>query len=85
MLDWLRNFDLRRWWIAAIAVGVAVLVPASATKDHDIAIIGFGIVACGFGEWMNHRMETEIKNNGTLTTFPRVNRLQGIVLVASNT
>jgi hypothetical protein len=80
MLDWLNNFDLGRWWIAAIAVGVAVLVPASSAKDHDIALVGFGLVACGFGEWMNHRMETEIKLAGTLTTFERDNRVLGFVI-----
>jgi hypothetical protein len=58
MLDWLNNFDLERWWIVAIAVGVAVEITAAATKDHRIALVGFGITAWGLGEWMNHRMET---------------------------
>jgi hypothetical protein len=43
MLDWLNNFDLGRWWIVAIAVGVAVEITAAATKDHRIALVGFGI------------------------------------------
>jgi hypothetical protein len=80
MLDWLNNFDLGRWWIAAIAVGVAVEIAAAATKDHGIALVGFGIAACGFGEWMNHRMETAFMNRGTLMSYHRVNRPTGVVL-----
>lgn len=66
-MEWLKNFDLRRWWIAAIAVGVAVVFAALAAKDRDVVLIGLGIVSCGFGEWLNHRMEMEIGPRGTLT------------------
>lgn len=79
-VEWLKSFDLQRWWKAAIAVGLAMVVAALASKDRDIAVIGLGIVACGFGEWMNHRMEMEFVNGGPLTSFPRVNRPMGLVL-----
>jgi hypothetical protein len=81
MLDWLKDFDVERWWKAAIAAGLAIVIVGAMTKDHGIALVGLGIVACGFGEWMNHRTETKSRKGGTLTTFPRVNRAQGLALV----
>ncbi len=74
MLGWLEKFDLARWWLAAISFGVGVTIVATTVKEHAVVLVGFGIVACGFGEWMNHRMEqaTEIK---------RLNQPQGIALI----
>ncbi len=80
MWDWLKGFDLRRWWIAAIPVGVVIAVASIAAKDHAVTLIGLAIVTVGFGEWMNHRMETEIRKDGTLTTFERNNRALGIAM-----
>jgi hypothetical protein len=79
---WLKNFDLARWWQAAIVVGIVVLLAALAAGERGIAIIGLAGVFCGFGEWMNHRKEMEISRLGTLTTYERANRPQGLVLVA---
>ncbi len=83
-MDWLKSFaeklDLARWWKVAIVVGLAILLAALAAKDRDIIVIGLAIIACGFGEWLNHRMETEIRHGGTLTTFERVNRPLGLTL-----
>jgi hypothetical protein len=83
-MDWLKSLiekldlasfaeklDLARWWKVAIAVGLTILLAALAAKEHDFSVIGLGIIACGFGEWLNHRMETQIKHGGTLTTFER--------------
>jgi hypothetical protein len=78
---WLKNFDLARWWQAAIVVGVVVLLAALAAGQSGIAIIGLAGVFCGFGEWMNHRKEMENRRGGTLTTYERANRPQGLVLV----
>jgi hypothetical protein len=61
------------------------LAPVLAAKDNDVVVIGFGVIACGFGEWINHRMETEIRRGGTLTTFERVNRPMGLTLDAIGT
>jgi hypothetical protein len=80
MLDWLKNFDLRHWWNVAIALGLAVVITAIAANDHIIALVGFGIVACGFGERMNHRVETEFVNNGAFASYERVNGTMGLVL-----
>jgi hypothetical protein len=80
MPSWLEKLDLQRWWKVAIAVGVAIVVPAVSVKDQGFALIGLGVIALGFGEWMNHRMETQIKYSGTLTTFERVNRPMGLAL-----
>jgi hypothetical protein len=79
-MDWLKQFDLRRWWIAAIAVGLVISLAAIAANNRDALLVGLGIISCGFGEWMNHRMETEIMRRGTLTTYPRVNRPIGLTL-----
>ena len=48
MLDWLKDFDVERWWKAAIAAGLAIVIVGAVTKDHGIALVGLGIVACGF-------------------------------------
>jgi hypothetical protein len=71
-MDWLKYFDLRRWWIAAIAIGFAMVL--AALHYNNIVIVSLGIIACGFGEWMNHRMEMALMHGGTLTSYPRVNR-----------
>lgn len=80
MADWLSKLDLGRWWKVTIAAGIAMIVPAIAAKDHGFALIGLGVIALGFGEWMNHRMEKQIRHGGTLTTFERVNRPVGLAL-----
>jgi hypothetical protein len=85
-MDWLKGFaekfDLARWWKAGIVVGLAILLGALAAKDRDVVVIGLAIIACGFGEWLNHRMEMEIRHGGKLTTFERVNRPLGVALDA---
>jgi hypothetical protein len=80
-LDWLKKLDLQRWWIVAIAMGFAMAIAALHYNNSNIAIVSLGIIACGFGEWMNHRKEMAIMHRGTLTTYPRVNRPQGVALV----
>ena len=80
MWNWLKGFDLRRWWIAAIAVGLVITVTAIAAKNAGCILIGLGTVALGFGEWMNHRMESQTSKAGTLTTFERHNRALGIIV-----
>jgi len=79
-MDWIQNFDLGRWWKASIAVGLGIMLAALAANNRDVITVGFGIVALGFGEWMNHRMEMEFVNGGTLTSFHRHNRPIGLVL-----
>lgn len=80
MTDWLQKLDLQGWWKVAIAVGVVILLAALAAGDRGFAVIGLGIIAAGFGEWMNHRMETEILHGGQFTTYERVNRPMGLAL-----
>jgi hypothetical protein len=83
-MDWLKNFidklDLGRWWKVAIVIGVAILFGALAAEDRDMIVFGIAVTLCGFGEWLNHRMETEFRHGGTLTTFERVNRPLGLTL-----
>ena len=84
--DWLKSFaeklDLARWWKVAIFVGLAILLAALTAKDRDVVVIGLAIIACGFGEWLNHRMEMEIRHGGKPTTFERGNRPLGLALDA---
>jgi hypothetical protein len=80
LVGWLKSFDLGRWWKAAIAVGLVILVAAIAGKNDPFAIVGLSIVAFGFGEWMNHRMETAFAHGGTITSYHRHNRPMGLVL-----
>jgi len=50
MVDWLKDFDWRKFWNPAIALGLAIAVLALAIKNRDIALFGLGIAACGAGE-----------------------------------
>ncbi len=79
MWDWLKALDLGRWWKVAIAVGVVIAVTAVAAKDRPSLLIGLGMIAGGFGEWMNHPMEMEPRAGGMLTTFERKNRALGLI------
>jgi len=79
--SWLKKFDLARWWQAAIVVSLVTLLAALAAGQNGFAMIGLAGVLCGFGKWMNHRKEMEIRPSGTLTTYERANRTQGLVLV----
>jgi hypothetical protein len=60
--------------------GLAILVTAIAAKDDCFKAIGLGVLAFGWGEWLNHRMETEFRHGGTLTTYERVNRPLGLAI-----
>lgn len=80
-MDWLKNFDLERWWNAVIVVGLAVLVAGVAAKDRAIVLIGLGMIAAGFGEWLNHGKQMEFMGAGMLTSFPRQNRVAGLLLL----
>jgi hypothetical protein len=81
-MDWLKGFDLSLWWRAAIAVGLAITIAALAANNLPLILIGLGIVACGFGEWVNHPMLIEFMRGGTLTSHPRFNRPLGLMLDA---
>ena len=59
MLDRLKNFVPQRWWFALIAVGLVIGVAAVAAANYDVALIGLGMRAGGFGEWINHGIETD--------------------------
>ena len=80
MLDRLKNFVPRRWWFALIALGLVIVVAAVAANNNDVALIGLGIVAGGFGEWMNHRMEMDFVNRAMLAAYHRDNRPTGDAL-----
>jgi hypothetical protein len=67
-MDWLKNFDWRKLWNPAIALGLAVAILALAIKNRDIAVFGLGIMACGFGEQ-------------TLELYSRFNRPIGFALI----
>jgi hypothetical protein len=80
VLGWLDKFDLARWWLAAISFGVGITVVATTVKEHDVVLVCFGIVACGFGEWMNHRITTE-PHTEKVAEITRLNQPQGKALV----
>lgn len=68
MLKGLKNFHLRKWLHPVFAVGLALVVVGLAVKNHDIALFGLGVIACGFGEQ-------------TLEGYSRFNRPIGFALV----
>jgi hypothetical protein len=84
-MDWFKGFDLDRWWKVAIVVGLALVLAALAANNRAVVLVGLGIVACGFGEWINHRMQMEFIHGGTLTSYHRANRPLGLVLDALGT
>jgi uncharacterized membrane protein YidH (DUF202 family) len=82
VLGWLEKFDLARWWLAAISFGVGVTIVATTVKEHAVVLVGFGIVACGFGEWMNHQIKSVTeKEKEIVTEITRINPPQGMALV----
>ncbi|MGE3990118.1 hypothetical protein [Pseudorhodoplanes sp.] len=56
-MEFLRSFDLDLWWNKLVAVGLAILVAALAAANKDLIFIALGMVACGFGEGINHRRD----------------------------
>lgn len=48
--------------------GLVITGAALAVKDRPVAIIDLGMIACGFGEWFNHRQEMDIFRGGSLST-----------------
>jgi hypothetical protein len=49
-MDFLKGFDLTRWWYQLIAVGVIIVPAALAAKERGLLYIALGMIACGFGE-----------------------------------
>jgi hypothetical protein len=79
-MGWLKNFDLRRWWITAGVVGLVITLAALPGDNRGGILVGLGVISCGLGEWMNHRVSVEKRYHGTLITYPRLNRPIGLVL-----
>lgn len=67
-MEFLKAFDLSLWWRALIAVGVVILVAGVAKGDRAIVIIAAGIIAFGFGEWLN-RPKVGIVEGGWMKTW----------------
>ena len=43
-MDWLKNFDLRRWWISAIVVGLVITLAALPVDNRGCILVGLGII-----------------------------------------
>jgi hypothetical protein len=79
-MRWLK----REWWKAMIAVGVLMVI-GSLAGAYDIGIVGLGIIALGFGEWMNHRLKKEFRHGRTFEIYERFNRPLGVRLLGLGT
>jgi uncharacterized membrane protein len=44
------NFNWRKFWHPAIALGIVLVVASLAIRNHGLAAIGLGIAVCGTGE-----------------------------------
>jgi uncharacterized membrane protein len=44
------NFNWRKFWHPAIALGIVLVVASLAIRNHGLAAIGLGIAVCGMGE-----------------------------------
>jgi hypothetical protein len=44
------NFNWRKCWHPAIALGIVLVVASLAIRNHGLAAIGLGIAVCGMGE-----------------------------------
>jgi uncharacterized membrane protein len=62
------NFNWRKFWHPAIALGIAIVVAALAIRNQGLASIGLGIAVCGIGEQ-------------TLEAYTRFNRPIGFALI----
>jgi hypothetical protein len=64
----LKRFDVRYWFIGLIVVAVVILVAAMAAKNTPIMIMAIGLLATGFGSWLNHSPMTYLYPKGSKYT-----------------
>lgn len=79
-MEFLNNLEKVHWWHVLIGVGLALVLGSLAAKDRAVAAAGFGMIAIGFGEWLNHPKQIEFAFGGMLTSWPRHNRPVGVIL-----
>lgn len=60
----LDSFDLKHWWKAVVAAGVALAVAAVAAKHSALLVVGLGLISCGVGEWINRPLQQTVVQQG---------------------
>lgn len=76
------------WYVALLAIGGLIAVPAVATSNDNAFLIGVGFVLLGAGEFINHPFQTILhfdrfdRVQAQQTGRPRRPKPSGIALVA---
>lgn len=85
-MEFLKGFDLSLWWNKLIAVGLAIIVAALAAQERGLIVVALGMIAVGFGEGLNHRMDVRFTEPSAylpqhmITSYPRIPRPLGVAL-----
>jgi len=81
-MEWLKNLDLRHWWIAVVASGIAFTTAAIAAQFVPMIFLGLGLLLFGIGEWIDHPIQTQLGPNFKVTSYPRHTTVLGFILDA---
>lgn len=79
-MDWLKDIDMRQWWVAVVAAGVALATASAAAHLVPALFVGLGAVAFGVGEWINHPLLERIVPGYKITGYPRAPKVSGVFL-----
>jgi hypothetical protein len=81
---WLKNFDAARWWQAAIVVGIASSCLPHSRPDRAVSLsLALREYSAASVNGRSTARKIEIRRGGTLTTYERANRPQGLCWLAS--
>jgi hypothetical protein len=64
----LKRFDVRYWYNGLIVVAVVIILAAMTAKNIPVLIIALGLLATGFGAWLNHLPMTYLYPKGSKYT-----------------
>lgn len=64
----LKRFDVRYWYNGLIVVAVIILLAAMTAHNKPFEVISVGLLAIGFGSWLNHSPMTYLYPQGSKYT-----------------
>lgn len=80
------SLDIKHWWKAIAAIGLALCIAAVTAKHHQLLLLGLGAIFFGIGEWINRPPQQYfIKQgaggiNGIMTGHPWQPKPLGLIL-----
>lgn len=76
----LGGISFKHWFTGWIAVSAAALIGSIAAHERDFALIAVGSLLFGFGQWVNHPVQTGIGHGYITTGYPRSSKPFGLLL-----